>query len=122
MPKSSVHRLLGAMVRKGIVERDERSRYRPGTGLLVLWPGILDREPVVVCGRAVLPDFVERTGETTFLVGQRGWKLVVLDKCEGRGLLRARRPGAQCARQGCRSLRRQCVRPDRRRSCHASDH
>lgn len=88
MPKSSVHRLLGAMVRKGIVERDERSRYRPGTGLLALGLGILDREPVVGCARAVLPEFVERIGETMFLVGQRGRKLVVLDKCEGRGLLR----------------------------------
>ena len=43
---------------------------------------------MVVCARAVLPEFVERIGETMFLVGQRGRKLVVLDKCEGRGLLR----------------------------------
>ncbi len=89
MPKSSVHRLLSAMVRKGIVERDERARYRPGTGLLALGLGVLDREPVVVCARTVLPEFVEEIGETMFLVGQRGRKLIVLDKCEGRGLLRA---------------------------------
>ncbi|MXX17079.1 MAG: helix-turn-helix domain-containing protein [Gammaproteobacteria bacterium] len=88
MPKSSVHRLLSAMVRKGIVERDERARYRPGTGLLALGLGVLDREPVVVCARAVLPGFVEEIGETMFLVGRRARKLIVLDKHEGRGLLR----------------------------------
>ena len=88
MPKSSVHRLLSAMARKGIVERDERARYRPGTGLLALGLGVLDREPVVVCARTVLPEFVEEIGETMFLVGQRARKLIVLDKCEGRGLLR----------------------------------
>ena len=89
LPKSSVHRLLGAMARKGIVDRDERSRYRPGTGLLALGLGVLDREPIVVCARAVLPEFVEEIGETMFLVGHRARKLIVLDKCEGRGLLRA---------------------------------
>ncbi len=88
MPKSSVHRLLSAMVRKGIVERDERARYRPGTGLLALGLGVLDREPVVVCARAVLPGFVEEIGETMFLVGRRARTLIVLDKYEGRGLLR----------------------------------
>ena len=88
MPKSSVHRLLNAMLRKGIVERDERARYRPGTGLLALGLGVLDREPVVVCARAVLPRIVEEIGETMFLVGRRARKLVVLDKHEGRGLLR----------------------------------
>ena len=88
MPKSSVHRLLRAMARKGIVERDDRARYRPGTGLLALGLGVLDREPVVVCARTVLPEFVEEIGETMFLVGRRARKLIVLDKCEGRGLLR----------------------------------
>lgn len=88
MPKSSVHRLLSAMARKGIVERDERARYRPGTGLLALGLGVLDREPVVVCARSVLPEFVEEIGETMFLVGRRARKLIVLDKYEGRGLLR----------------------------------
>ena len=33
MPKSSVHRLLASLARKGMVERDERGRYRPGVGL-----------------------------------------------------------------------------------------
>ncbi len=88
MPKSSVHRLLSTMVRKGIVERDERARYRPGVGLLALGLGVLDREPVVVCARGVLPGFVEEIGETMFLVGRRARKLIVLDKYEGRGLLR----------------------------------
>ena len=88
MPRSSVHRLLGAMVRRGIVERDDRAGYRPGTGLLALGLGVLDRDPAVVCARDVLPEFVEEIGETMFLVGRRGHRLIVLDKCEGRGFLR----------------------------------
>ncbi|MEM7404196.1 MAG: helix-turn-helix domain-containing protein [Pseudomonadota bacterium] len=88
MPKSSVHRLLSALARKGMVERDERSRYRPGSGLLALGLGVLDRDPLVACARAVLPDFVDETGETLFLIGHRGSRLVVLEKCEGTGLLR----------------------------------
>ena len=43
---------------------------------------------MVVCARDVLPRFVEEIGETMFLVGRRARKLVVLDKHEGRGLLR----------------------------------
>lgn len=88
MPKSSVHRLLSALARKGMVERDERAKYRPGTGLLALGLGVLDRDPLVSCARAVLPGFVDEIGETMFLVGHRGTSLVVLEKCEGTGLLR----------------------------------
>ena len=47
MPKSSVHRLLAALVHHGLVERDARGRYRPGMGLVALGLGALEREPVV---------------------------------------------------------------------------
>ena len=88
-PKSSVHRLLLALSRRGIVERDDHGRYRPGNGLVALGAGVLDREPVVSAARAVLPAVVERIGETLFVVADQGGTLRVLDKCEGGGLLRA---------------------------------
>jgi DNA-binding IclR family transcriptional regulator len=88
-PKSSVHRLLLALSRRGIVERDDHGRYRPGNGLVALGAGVLDREPVVAAARAVLPAVVERIGETLFVVADQGGTLRVLDKCEGGGLLRA---------------------------------
>ena len=47
MPKSSAHRVLAALGRRGLVEKDERGRYRPGIGLIALGLGALDREPVV---------------------------------------------------------------------------
>lgn len=89
MPKSSVHRLLLALSRRGVVERDVGGRYRPGAGLVALGVGVLDREPVVAAARAVLPAVVDRLGETLFVVADQGGTLRVLDKCEGAGLLRA---------------------------------
>ena len=39
LPKSSTHRLLSALRRRGLVERDERGRYLPGIGLSWNAPG-----------------------------------------------------------------------------------
>jgi DNA-binding IclR family transcriptional regulator len=89
MPKSSVHRLLAALLRRGLVERDDRGRYRPGVGLVALGLGVLEREPVVVAARPILEQCAEEVGETFFLVAARAGALVVLDKAEGTGFLRA---------------------------------
>jgi len=89
MPKSSVHRLLSALARRGLVERDERGRYRPGVGLVALGLGVLEREPAVIAARPVLERFAHEVGETFFLVAARAGALVVLDKAEGTGFLRA---------------------------------
>jgi DNA-binding IclR family transcriptional regulator len=89
LPKSSAHRLLAALVRRGLVERDEGGRYRPGIALVALARGALEREPVVAAARPVLEAEAEALGETVFLVGGRGERLLVLDKAEGTGFLRA---------------------------------
>ncbi len=89
LPKSSVHRLLSTLARRGLVERDHRGRYRPGIGLVALGLGALEREPAVVAARPVLEAEAEALGETFFLVGQRAQEIVVLDKVEGTGFLRA---------------------------------
>jgi DNA-binding IclR family transcriptional regulator len=89
MPKSSTHRLLSALSRRGLVEREGRGLYRPGMGLVALGIGVLDRDPVVTAARPILESFAERIGETFFLVGARAGQLVVLDKSEGSGFLRA---------------------------------
>jgi DNA-binding IclR family transcriptional regulator len=89
MPKSSAHRLLAALSRRGLVEQDARGRYRPGIGLLALGLGALDREPVAAAARPLLEAEAQATGETVFLVGARAGQLVVLDKAEGTGFLRA---------------------------------
>ena len=89
MPKSSVHRLLAALLRRGLVERDARGGYRPGVGLLALGLGVLEREPAVAAARPVLEACAEAVGETFFLVGARAGALVVLDKAEGTGFMRA---------------------------------
>ena len=89
LPKSTVHRLLAALGRRGLVESDTRGLYRPGIGLVGLGLGVLEHEPVVAAARAVLEIEAAETGETLFLAGARGGRLVVLDKAEGTGFLRA---------------------------------
>ena len=89
VPKSSAHRLLTALSRRGLVEQDGRGRYGPGIGLVALGLGALEREPVVAAARPVLEAEAEALGETFFLVGARAGRLVVLDKAEGSGFLRA---------------------------------
>jgi DNA-binding IclR family transcriptional regulator len=89
LPKSSTHRLLVALGRRGLVEKDDRGRYRPGIGLIALGLGALDREPVVVAARPILETEADSLGETVFLVAARAGRIVVLDKVEGSGFLRA---------------------------------
>jgi len=89
IPKSSAHRLLGSLARRGLVERDGRGRYRPGMGLVALGLGALEREPVVAAARPLIEADASELGETVFLVGARAGRLIVLDKAEGTGFLRA---------------------------------
>lgn len=88
LPKSSAHRLLAALGRRGLVERSGRGLYRPGVALIGLGLGALEREPVVEVARSILADAASEIGETHFLVAARARKLVVLDKVEGTGFLR----------------------------------
>jgi IclR family acetate operon transcriptional repressor len=89
LSKSSTHRLLTALSRRGLVEKDDRGRYRPGIGLVALGVGALDREPVVAAARPILEAEAQDLGETVFLVAVRAGRLIVLDKSEGEGFLRA---------------------------------
>jgi DNA-binding IclR family transcriptional regulator len=89
LPKSSVHRLLASLVKRGLVQRGERGCYEPGIGLVALGLGAQERDPLVAAARAVLEAEAAATGETVFLVAARAGRLVVLDKAEGTGFLRA---------------------------------
>jgi DNA-binding IclR family transcriptional regulator len=89
LPKSTAHRLLAALARRGLVERDAQARYRPGIALVTLGQGVLDREPVVAAARPHLEAEARALGETIFLAAVRGGRLRVLDKAEGTGFLRA---------------------------------
>lgn len=89
LPKSSAHRLLATLTRRGLVERDEAGRYQPGVALVALGLGALEREPLVAIARATLESEAAALGETVFLVGARAGGLYVLDKAEGTGFLRA---------------------------------
>jgi DNA-binding IclR family transcriptional regulator len=89
LPKSTTHRLLAALGRRGLVDRDPRGRYRPGMALVTLASGLLERDPVVVAARPVLEEQAAAHGETIFLAAMRAGRILVLDKEEGSGFLRA---------------------------------
>lgn len=89
LPKSTTHRLLGALARRGLVEQDEEGRYRTGLRLVALGLGVLDREPVVAAARPLLEAEARASGESLFLAAARSGRIVVLDKVEGTGFLRA---------------------------------
>jgi DNA-binding IclR family transcriptional regulator len=89
LPKSSAHRLLSTLTRRGLLERDERGQYCPGIGLVALGLGVLEREPVVAAARPLLELEAQRLGDTVLLTAARAGAVVVLDKVEGTGFLRA---------------------------------
>jgi DNA-binding IclR family transcriptional regulator len=94
--KSTVHRLLSSLSRRGLVERDDGGRYRPGVGLLALGLGVLEREPIAAAARELLERESAATGETAFLTVARNHRIFVVEKAEGAGLLRvAPRIGAE---------------------------
>jgi DNA-binding IclR family transcriptional regulator len=88
LPKSTVHRLLQALSRRGLVEQ-EGGRYAPGARLVALGLEARERDPVVAAARPVLDAEAHALGETVFLMAPRSAGLVVLDKAEGAGFLRA---------------------------------
>src|SRR4029077_20173621 len=89
MPKSTAHRLLCSLARRGLVEQDARGRYQPGIALLALGLGVLEREPLVAAAPPSLEELAEDLGETIFLSSARAGRLYVIDKQEGDGFLRA---------------------------------
>lgn len=89
MPKPTLHRLLASLLTHDLVEQDAEGRYGLGVGLVRLGLGALSVDPFVRVARPELERAARSFGETFFLVGARAGKLVVLDKVEGTGLMRA---------------------------------
>lgn len=89
LPKSSVHRLASNLSRRGLLERDERGRMRMGPALITLGLGTLERDPLVEIAHPVLSEAAFDLGETVFLTAPRGRRILILDKVEGSGFLRA---------------------------------
>src|SRR5262249_38784287 len=87
--KSTAHRLLAPLLRRGLVERDGSGRYRPGFALVALGLGALRGDPLVAAARPVLEAEAHAPGETVFPTAARGGRIAVLEKAEGRGFLRA---------------------------------
>lgn len=89
MPRSSAHRILQPLLRRGLAEQDGSGRYRIGLALIALGLGATAREPLAHAARPILEAAADDLGETFFLVVARAGKLVVLEKAEGNGFMRA---------------------------------
>ena len=89
MPRSSAHRILAPLVRRGLAEQDSDGRYRAGFALMALGLNVASREPLATAAKPVLESAAAELGETFFLVVARAGRLVVLEKAEGNGFLRA---------------------------------
>ena len=92
LPRSSAHRLLGALRRYELVEQTEDGRYQVGFGLVGLAQRLLAQDQLLLAARPALAAAAAELGETLFLVAARGGRLRVLDKVEGPGVLRASPP------------------------------
>lgn len=89
MPRSSAHRILAPLVRRGLAEQDGEGRYRAGFALMALGLNVASREPLATAAKPVLESAAADLGETFFLVVARAGRLLVLEKAEGNGFLRA---------------------------------
>lgn len=89
MPRSSAHRILAPLVKRGLAEQDSDGRYRAGFALLALGLNVASREPLASAAKPILESAAAELGETFFLVVARAGRLVVLEKAEGNGFLRA---------------------------------
>lgn len=89
LPKPTLHRLLASLAAHDLVEQQAEGRYALGVGLVRLGLGAQGADPFVRVARVELERAVRAFGETFFLVAARAGRLVVLDKVEGTGLLRA---------------------------------
>ncbi len=87
--KSTTHRLLTSLARRGLVEQDDRRRYRTGSALVALGLAQLERDPLLSLARPELEAAAGELGETVFLAGPRAGRILVLDQVEGTGFLRA---------------------------------
>jgi len=92
LPRSSAHRLLGALRRHELVEQNEDGRYQIGFGLVTLAAKLLAQDSLLLAARPALSQAAAELGETFFLVAARAGRLRVLDKVEGTGVLRASPP------------------------------
>ena len=89
LPKATLHRLLVSLLDHDLVEQDKDARYALGIGLVRLGLGALTVDPFVRLARPELERAARAFGETFFVVAARAGRLVVLEKVEGTGVLRA---------------------------------
>jgi IclR family acetate operon transcriptional repressor len=91
LPKSTVSRLLSALVTEGAVEQAELAgRYRIGSGLSELAASAGPDRNLVAAARPFLVELTERTGETSGISILAGDEVLYLDTIQAEGEIQLR--------------------------------
>lgn len=89
IPRTSVHELLGTLVARDYLQRDERTgTYRLGVRLLHLGNAYSSRFDMLTAANAVARELATRSGETVSVALREGAEVFYLAKVEGRDNLR----------------------------------
>jgi IclR family transcriptional regulator, acetate operon repressor len=87
--RSTAHRLLGTMARRGFAVQDERRQYRLGPALVQAPPGAgIGPRALRASAQPYLRELTRRLGETSHLVVREGAQVRFLDSVEGQQALR----------------------------------
>jgi IclR family acetate operon transcriptional repressor len=87
LPKTTVHRMLTALLSEDMVERDDLSgRYRLGTGILMLAASIPSKKNLIKTARPLLEQLARETSETVTLEVISDNEVALLDEVRS-GLL-----------------------------------
>ncbi len=83
LPKSTAHRLLGVLIQRYFVQKNEETnRYRLGPGLIALCSHYLNNLELKTESSPFMADLSQKTGNTVFLAIRRDDKMVYIDSAE----------------------------------------
>lgn len=84
LAQSTAHRIISALERHGLIERERQTkRYRLGLALFALGATAADGTGLRRLARAALLRIASETGDTAFLMARAGFNTVCVDRQEG---------------------------------------
>jgi IclR family transcriptional regulator, acetate operon repressor len=93
LPTTTVHRLLGALIRTGfVVQNANTSRYTLGPQLILIGQRAIRKNELIRIARPWLESLATSTGETVNLTTRVGDDVMQLDHVESRNMLRVTYP------------------------------
>lgn len=96
LPTTTVHRLLGALIRTGfVVQNANTSRYSLGPQLVLIGQRAIRKNELIRIARPWIEALADATGETVNLTTRVGDDVMQLDHVESRNMLRVTYPAGE---------------------------